>query len=166
MRRIPQRTMYKISVVCATKISPEFNFNVVVCNVCLCFSQKFIGFCTSKSQINSNYSMTEPMRPTCNRKQMSPEIRCRADKDVVEDKKRDWATECNAIMSETVKNTTKVTTVHKLFENLVANLLHQYRHDEVRARVRQTECRKNRFEPANKPIEAGFSLLILLCPAP
>ena len=88
MRRIPQRTMYKISVVYATKISPEFNFNVVVCNVCLCFSQKFIGFCTSKSQINSNYSMTEPMRPTCNRKQMSPEIRCRADKDVVEDKKR------------------------------------------------------------------------------
>ena len=114
------------------------------------FSQKFIGFCTSKSQINSNYSMTEPMRPTCNRKQMSPEIRCRADKDVVEDKKRDWATECNAIMSETVKNTTKVTTVHKLFENLVANLLHQYRHDEVRARVRQTECRKKPFRASQQ----------------
>ena len=33
----------------------------------------------------------------------------------------------------------------------------------VRAHDRQTECRKkNRFETANEPVEAGFSLLILL----
>ena len=28
----------------------------------------------------------------------------------------------------------------------------------VRARARQMECRKTRFEPANEPVEAGFSL--------
>ena len=50
-------------------------------------------------------------------------------------------------------------------ENLVTNLLHQSRHVEidaagssVRARARQMECRKTRFEPANEPVEAGFSL--------
>ena len=32
----------------------------------------------------------------------------------------------------------------------------------VSARARQTECRKNRFEPANEPVEAAFSLRILL----
>ena len=32
----------------------------------------------------------------------------------------------------------------------------------VRARARQMECRKNRFEPANEPVEAGFSLHIFL----
>jgi len=54
-------------------------------------------------------------------------------------------------------------------ENLVANMLHQSRHVEidaagslVRARARQMECRKTRFEPANEPVEAGFSLRILL----
>jgi len=55
-------------------------------------------------------------------------------------------------------------------ENLVANLMHQSRHVEnnaagllVRARASQIECRKKtRFEPANKPVEAGFLLRILL----
>jgi len=58
---------------------------------------------------------------------------------------------------------------HFFVENLVANLLHQSRHDEidaagslVRARARQMECRKTRFEPANEPVEAGFSLCKLL----
>jgi len=33
----------------------------------------------------------------------------------------------------------------------------------VRARARQMECRKKTsFEPANEPVEAGFSLRILL----
>jgi len=34
----------------------------------------------------------------------------------------------------------------------------------VRARARQMECRKKplRFEPANEPVEAGFTLRILL----
>jgi len=31
----------------------------------------------------------------------------------------------------------------------------------VRARARQMECRKNHFEPAYEPVEAGFSLRIL-----
>ena len=55
-------------------------------------------------------------------------------------------------------------------ENLVADLLHQSGHVEidaagslVLARARQMECRIiNRFEPANEPDEAGFSLRILL----
>jgi len=63
-------------------------------------------------------------------------------------------------------------------ENLVANLLqtnllHQSRHVEIDAaglqqvrwfvRVRDKwNVEKNRFEPANEPVEAGFSLRILL----
>jgi len=48
------------------------------------------------------------------------------------------------------------------------DLLHQSRHVEidaagslVRACVRQMECRKTRFEPANEPVEAGFSFFII-----
>jgi len=49
-------------------------------------------------------------------------------------------------------------------ENLVANLLHQSAAGFlVRARARQMECgKKTRFEPANEPLETGFSLRILL----
>jgi len=54
-------------------------------------------------------------------------------------------------------------------KNLVANLLHQSRHVEidaagslVRARARQMKCRKKHFKPANEPVEAGFSLRVLL----
>ena len=58
-------------------------------------------------------------------------------------------------------------------ENLVANLLHQSRHVEIDAagsqQVRCFVCvldkwnvEKNRLEPANEPVEAGFSLRILL----
>ena len=58
-----------------------------------------------------------------------------------------------------------------LKKNLVANLLHQSRHVKidaagslVRARARQMEwnVEKNRFKPANEPVEAGFSLRVLL----
>jgi len=54
-------------------------------------------------------------------------------------------------------------------ENLITNLLHQSQHvaidaagSLIRARARQMECIKNRFKPANEPVEAGFSLRILL----
>ena len=58
-------------------------------------------------------------------------------------------------------------------ENLVANLLHQSRHVEIDAAGSQQvrwfvrvldkwNVEKNRFEPANEPVEAGFSLRILL----
>jgi len=59
-------------------------------------------------------------------------------------------------------------------ENLVANLLHQSRHVEIDAAGSQQVCwfvhvldkwnvvKKTRFEPANEPVEAGFSLHILL----
>ena len=63
-------------------------------------------------------------------------------------------------------------------ENLVANepaanLLHQSRHVEIDAAGLQQvrwfvrvldkwNVEKTRFEPANEPVEAGFSLLILL----
>jgi len=57
-------------------------------------------------------------------------------------------------------------------ENLVANLLsiqidaagsQQGSLVRAHARARQMECRKKtRFEPANEPVEAGFSLRILL----
>jgi len=48
-------------------------------------------------------------------------------------------------------------------ENLVANLLHAAGSQQVRARVRQMECRKKKpVSRANEPVEAGFSLRILL----
>jgi len=45
-------------------------------------------------------------------------------------------------------------------ENLVANLLHQSRHVRARA-IDKWNAEKTRFEPANEPVEAGFSLRIL-----
>jgi len=56
-------------------------------------------------------------------------------------------------------------------KNLVANLLHQSLHVKidaasslVRACARQMERRINRFNPANKTVEAGYWLRVLfLC---
>ena len=65
-----------------------------------------------------------------------------------------------------------LSTRFRLFvENLVANLLHQSRHVEIDAAGSQQvrwfvrvldkwNVEKTRFEPANEPVEAGFSLRI------
>jgi len=58
-------------------------------------------------------------------------------------------------------------------ENLVANLLHQSKHVEIDAVSSQQvrwfvrvldkwNVEKTRFEPANEPVEAGFSLRIVI----